>query len=257
MENETPSNNPNPNPGNSRELNLQQMVNQFMTSLQRHFDMLAYTLASRENASEEAYLKRVRDAAIMPVPQVHLNFEQIEAHARDLLLRQVLNDAMNLSVTALNNSHLFLALLKEKKSNEEGHLGQEEQKRAQAAQQAFLKAKIEKKFELLEKDYGIMCELEDSIVAFSYCLQALLTQGGIPREAQLDESGSLKVELMSAAPTLEPVPNLQPNNLKTVVRSFEEGETIDFSDTDLQNVVLTIGVFAQQLFACIARYANG
>ena len=255
MEND-PSPNPTPNPGPSRELNLQQMVNQFMTGLQRHFDMLAYTLASREQASQESYLKRVRDVAIMPVPQLHQNFEQIEAHARDLLLRQVINDAMNLSITALNNSHLFLALLKEKKNSETGDLGQEEQKRAQAAQQAFLKAKVEKKFELLEEHYGILCELEDSITGLAYCLQALLTQGGIPREAQLDESGLLKVELVAAAPTIEPVPNLHPNNIRNVVRSFEEGQIIDFSDLDMQNIVLTIGVFAQHLFASVAKYAS-
>jgi hypothetical protein len=255
MDNESPSN-PNPAPGNSRELNLQQMVNQFMTGLQRHFDMLAFTLATRESGTEAAYLQRIRNAAIMPVPQLHQNFEQIEAHARDLLLRQVINDAMNLSVTALNNSHLFLALLKEKKASEDGQLGQDAQKRAQGIQQSFIKAKIEKKFELLEEHYGVMCELEDSIIALAYCLQALLTQGGVPREAQLDESGVLKVELMAAAPTIEPVPNLQPNNLTQVVRSFEAEETIDFSDTDLQNIVLTVGVFAQQLFASIAKYAS-
>lgn len=259
MENEpeSPQPNPQPNQGSSRELNLQQMVNQFMTGLQRHFDMLAYTLACRENASQESYLKRVRDVAIMPVPQLHQNFEQIEAHARDLLLRQVINDAMNLSITALNNAHLFLALLKEKKHSESGDLGQDEQKRAQAAQQAFLKAKLEKKFELLEEHYGILCELEDSIIGLAYCLQALLTQSGIPREAQLDESGLLKVELVAAAPTLEPVPNLHPNNLRNVVRSFEEGQIIDFSDLDMQNITLTIGVFAQHLFASVAKYANG
>lgn len=256
MENDTPPPSPNPNQGPSRELNLQQMVNQFMTGLQRHFDMLAYTLASRETASQASYLKRVRDVAIMPVPQLHQNFEQIEAHARDLLLRQVINDAMNLSITALNNSHLFLALLKEKKSSETGDLGQEEQKRAQSAQQAFLKAKVEKKFELLEEHYGILCELEDSIIGLAYCLQALLTQDGIPREAQLDDSGLLKVELVAAAPTIEPVPNLHPNNLRNVVRSFEEGQIIDFSDLDMQNIVLTIGVFAQHLFASVAKYAS-
>jgi hypothetical protein len=254
MEQDSPS--PNPNPNASRELNLQQMVNQVMTALQRHFDMLAYTLASRENATQETYLKRVRDVAIMPVPQLHQNFEQIEAHARDLLLRQVINDAMNLSITALNNCHLFLALLKEKKNSETGELGPEEQKRAQAAQQAFLKAKLEKKFELLEQNYGILCELEDSITGLAYCLQALLTQNGIPREAQLDESGLLKVDLIAAAPTLDPVPNLHPNNLRQVVRSFQEDQIIDFSELDMQNMVLTVGVFAQHLFAAVAKYAN-
>ena len=39
----------------SRQINLQQVAGQFMGGLQRHFDMLAYNIASRDAVTEEAH----------------------------------------------------------------------------------------------------------------------------------------------------------------------------------------------------------
>jgi len=245
-----------PNPGQPRELNLQQMAGQFMTGLQRHFDMLAFNLASRENASEAAYNAHVRSAGIMPVPQAHQNFEQMQAHARDLLVRQVLNDCLNLVVTCLNNSHLFLALIKQQKESGSKQLTQEQQKAAQDAQQAFVRARLEDKFNSLEETYGILCEYEDSIVSLAFCLQALMAHKGLVQQAHLDDNHRLVVELVAAAPSLQEIPNLQPANLQPASRSFQEGERVSFSNTDLLNIILTVGVLANQLFKAVASFAN-
>jgi len=245
-----------PNPGQPRELNLQQMAGQFMTGLQRHFDMLAFNLASRENASEAAYNAHVRSAGIMPVPQAHQNFEQMQAHARDLLLRQVLNDSLNLVVTCLNNSHLFLALIKQQKEGGSKQLSQEQQKAAQEAQQTFTRARLEEKFNHLEEDYGILCEYEDSFISLAFCLQALMGHQGLVQAAHLDDSQRLVVELATAASSLQEVLNLQPKNVQSASRSFQEGERVSFSDAELLNIVLTVGVHANQLFKAISTYAK-
>lgn len=244
-----------PNPGQPRELNLQQMANQFMAGVQRHFDMLAFNLATRGLGSENTYNDLVASAGIMPVPQLHQNFEQMQAHARDLLLRQVINDALNLTVTCLNNTHLFLALIKEKKQAEGNELTQEQQKTAQTAQQEFIKLRLEDKFDRIEKNYSVMCELEDSIISLAFCLQALVTQAGIVRKAQVGANQLLELELVQAAPSLKSPHNLQPSNIRTYTKSFSEEERIIFSDSDLQSVVLTVGVFARQLFESVAKYA--
>lgn len=245
-----------PSPGQPRELNLQKMANQFMAGVQRHFDMLAFNLACRETASESAYNAHVRSAGIMPVPQIHQNFEQMQAHARDLLLRQVINDSLNLTLTCLNNTHLFLALIKERKASPSGDLSPEQQKRAQEVQQAFVKLSLEKKFDRLETDYGILCELEDSMISLAYCLKALMTQGGFVKPPQLDEQQRLEVELVTAANSLEAVHNLQPANIQMETRTFHDGERVSFSDTELLNIVLTVGVLAQQVFKSVADFAR-
>lgn len=246
----------NPHPGQPKELNFQKMANQFMAGVQRHFDMLAFNLASRESASEAAYNAHIRAAGIMPVPQLHQNFEQMQAHARDLLLRQVINDALNLAVTCLNNSHLFLALIREKKAGDGGELSPEQQKNAQQEQQAFVQARLEQKFEKLEQNYKVLCELEDSLISLAFCLQALMTQSGVVRQAQVDDQKQLQLELVTARSHPQQVHNLQAANVQTYTKSFSEGVKISFSDPDLQAIVLTVGVFARQLFESVGKFAQ-
>ncbi|PDH27012.1 MAG: hypothetical protein CNB76_01025, partial [Puniceicoccaceae bacterium MED-G32] len=101
----------------SKELNLRAMAQEFMDGLQRHADMLAFNLASRESVQEKDYKKRSAAPQIMPSGKRHQNFEQMQAYARDLLVRQVINDCLGLAVTALNNSHFFFSLLKESKGS--------------------------------------------------------------------------------------------------------------------------------------------
>lgn len=187
------SDNSQPNNGQSQQVNLQQIAQQFMAGLQRHFDMLAFNLAARESVQEEDYNARVNAPKVMPAAQRHQNFEQMQAYARDLLVRQVVGDCMNLAVTGMNNAHFFLALVKATQAN--SNVSPEAQQNAQKAQQAFIPAQLDEKFNRLEQDYGIMCELEDTIISFGFILQALMQQGGIVKEPQLDENGELVFEL--------------------------------------------------------------
>ena len=58
-----------------------------MSGLQRHFDMLAFNLASRDAVQEDSYNKRVNVPRIMPAAPRHHNFAQMQAYACDLLVR--------------------------------------------------------------------------------------------------------------------------------------------------------------------------
>ncbi len=231
------------------------MAEQFAVGLQRHFDMLAFNLASRDNVTEDAYTARVRAPGIMPATGLHQNFEQMQAYAGDLIIRQVLSDALNLAVHCLNNAHLFLALVKANKDH--GGLPPEAQKGAQQAQQDFVKLPIDQKFNRLEETYGIMCGLEDTIVSLGFALQALAQQGGTVQKNQLDDQGELTFELQAAAAgTAEADLWRQPDALETAPRVFREGDKITFSDTELQHILLTIGVFGRQLFSSVSTFAR-
>ena len=56
-------------------------------------------------------------------------------------------------------------------------------------------AQLDEKFNRLKKDYGIMCELEDSITSLGFIMQVLMQQRGEVKAAQLDERGELVLEL--------------------------------------------------------------
>lgn len=244
-----------PNPGQPRQLNLQQMADQFMVGVQRHFDMLAFNLASREGATEAAYDSHCREPRMMPASRAHQNFEHMQAYARDLLFCQVVNDSLNLAVSCLHNVQLFLAFLKAQK--EHGAMSPESQRQAQEDHQDFLKAPLDGKFNRLEEGYGIMCELEDTITSLGFAMQALAQQGGIVKEPQLDEQNELRIELKSAASGTSPGDVWrQPENLEVLPRVFREGEKIVFSDPDLQHILLTIALFGHHLFSAVAKYAR-
>lgn len=246
---------PQPNNGQPQQINLQQIAQQFMAGLQRHFDMLAFNLAARESVKEEVYNQHAHAPKIMPAATHHQNFEQMQAYAQDLLSRQVIGDSMNLAVTGLNNAHFFLALVKSTQA--QSQVSPEAQKVAKEAQQVFVAAPMDEKFNRLEADYGIMCELEDSIISIGFCLQALMHHGGIVQESHVDDNDELVVDL---------------KNLKLLGRTkedgkvqgklvdqrkiFKEGEAITFSNLELQLVLVTIASFADALFKSVAHYAK-
>ncbi len=238
-----------------QQVNLQQIAQQFMAGLQRHFDMLAFNLASRENVEEEAYNRHAQAPKIMPAAQRHQNFEQMQAYARDLMMRQVLNDCMNLAVTGMNNAHFFLALVKATQAKPQ--VSPEAQKKAQEAQQTFVPAQLDEKFNKLEQDYGIMCELEDTIVSLGFCLQALLQQGGMVRESQVDENGELALDLKALKLLSRGAEDGKAKGKLVDQRKvFKEGEAVSFSDTELQLILVTVASFADALFKSVSLYAK-
>ena len=242
-----------PKAGQTRELNLNTMAEQFAAGLQRHFDMLAFNLASRECVTDEAYARRVQSPRMMPAAALHLDFEQMQAYAQDLMARQLLSDALNLAVHCMNNTHLFVTLFKTQ--TERGSLSQEAQKEAQEAHQAFARMPIDQKFNRLEEDFGLMSDMEDTLVSLGFALQALAQQRGVVREPQIDENGVLTMELQAAKPGVSGGDLWkQPGDLEARERMFKEGEKITFTDEDLQNILLTVGLFGRNLFSSVSHY---
>ncbi|MGE9297342.1 MAG: hypothetical protein ACQKBV_13750 [Puniceicoccales bacterium] len=240
--------------GQPRQLNLQQLASQMMAGLQRHFDMLAFNLAAQDSVTEEAYESRVKSTKIMPAAQIHQNFEQMQAYAQDLMQRSVLNDVLNLSVAALNNCHLFLAAIK---AQSEHGQGQEAQQAANEAQQTFARAPLDQKFNTLEESYGLLCELEDTIVSLGFALQALTQGGGVVQAAHLDDAGEMGFDLKSLEiVNTDEEGQPQQGRLVDQRKVLREGDTIVFTKEELQLLLLTAASFFDQLFKGVARYAQ-
>ena len=237
-----------------RQINLQHVAGQFMAGLQRHFDMLAFNIASRDAATEDAYNKQCALPRIMPVAHAHQNFEQMPAYARDLLVRQVVGDSLNLAVTALNHSHFFLSLIKASGAN--SNPTEAQQKHAQATQNEFVPLQLDSKFNRLEQDYCIMCELEDSIISLGFILQVLLQQKGQVRSAQVDESGELVLDLKTVEINKPQNGEAAPSGrLADTRKTFREGDFIHFSSSELQLILVMVASFADSLFKSVAKYA--
>ena len=244
-----------PNSGKPQQINLNQIAQNFMIGLQRHFDVLAFNQAAHDTVPEEAYDKRVNASKIMPSAPHHQNFEQVQAYARDLLVRQIINDSLNLALTAMNNAHFFLALIKVTNANSK--VDPEAQKKAHASQQNFIRAKLDEKFNYLEKDYEIMCELEDSIISLGFILQILVKQNKVVKKGQLDNRGKLILELKSVEnPESASLEIPSPDKLVDLRKIYREGDIVSFDDVELQLILVTIALFADSLFKAVAGYAR-
>ncbi len=242
--------------GQPRQINLRDLVNQFMGGLQRHFDMLAFNLAARSRAEEADYDRIAKAVHVMPAAPAHRNFEQTQAYARDLLIRQVVGDAMNLAVTCLNNAHLFLALAKAHRNHPGGE--EEIQKEARESQEAFVRVPLDQKFDRLENDYSIRCELEDTLISLGFVAQNFMRQRTVVEAAQTDENGEMVIELKAVDSTAAGdggPPPVQPELIEER-KVFRAGDAVFFTDRELQLILVTIGSFAHGLFAGVARYAR-
>jgi len=250
------SNEPTPEGGQTRQINLQDLVNQFMGGLQRHFDMLAFNIAAREKVVEEDYDRISKSVFIMPASRAHQNFEQTQAYARDLLVRQVVGDAMNLAVTCLNNAHLFLALAKANRPplRDQATIQQE----AQEAQKKFVHAPLDQKFDTLEKEYDIRCELEDTLISLGFIAQGFMRQKNTVDASQTDENGELVLELKAVDPESIIDPEIAPIQPRLIDQQkvFREGDPIFFSPRELQLILVTLGSFANSLFQSVAQFAR-
>lgn len=225
-----------------------------MGGLQRHFDMLAFHLAAQDSVTEEAYQTRSHAVKMMPAAQAHQNFEQMQAYALDLMQRNTIGDVLNLCVAGLNNYHIFLAAIKSQKDHGQGP---EAQQQVNETQQAFLKMQIDEKFNTLEEKYGILCELEDTIISLGFAIQALMQHQGVVQQAHLDDQGELGFDLKTVEVIGQPEPGQQQQaRLVDQRKVIREGEKVIFSREELQHLLITAGSFLDQLFKSVARYAQ-
>jgi hypothetical protein len=237
-------------------LNLRHVAQNFMDGVQRHADMLAFNLASRESVQEGAYKQRSLAPRIMPAGNRHQNFEQMQAYARDLLVRQVINDSLGLCSSALNNCHFFFALIRE--TNASDLVDKEAQKKAEKLHKQFLKLSLEDKFEFLEREYDVVSSYTKTILSLVIALRALVENGGILKAEFLDtvpRQIELSIKRLKVDQKMDTTAKAT-GKMIDEVKVFREGEAIVFSDVEVQRILVTVASFADSLFKSVAGYAR-
>lgn len=241
----------NPQP-QKQTLNLQTISQNFLAGMQRHFDMLAFNLACRKQASLEGYTELVQRPKLLPLPQAHMNFEQMEAFSYDLLQRNFINDMLQMSVACMDNCFLLCNLISRKQEMQEKQ--QETNKLVQEEQQAFARKPLHEKFESWESRFGFMTDYEDTLISMGMCLQCMVQKGGIVSETETEE-GQLSLEFKKLKDDAEKgVP--AEKQLETVTKSFKPEDRIHFAEEELQYMIVTVTAFFHELFQFISHYAQ-
>ncbi len=238
-------------------ISLQAISQNFLGALQRQFDLLAYNLSASQLTEADKYEIFARQPRIMPVQQLHMNFGQVQAYARNLLVRQTINDLLSMSSACMDNCHLLCQLIK----NQKEHAGDMEamNKAVGEAQNNFVRVPLQDKFDLLEKGFGIMCELEDGLISMGIALRSLMTKDGAVEQEDLDDDGELVFEFKTVQ-TINPPKGEEEKKPEVRVvdtnRTFKLGDKLEFSNSELLGMSITIGHFFHQLFRSVDEYGR-
>jgi len=266
-------------------ISLQSISRTFMAALQRQHDMLAFSLAGLRTSDPRAYDYYSAVSRVMPSPANHLNAEQVNAYARNLMMRTTINDLLGITAECLHRCHLLCALIKIRGQNRAPDEALDRQ--IGETHQAFVRMSLQDKFEELEKSFGILCDLEDSIFSLAAALRVLSRVGGLVTNDDLAPDGRLTLEFMAmkdyeiedeeeaassegpAQPppgvTRHPLPGddellKKPtktlSKLSETMRTFQPGEMLELSEEELLGLNITVAKFFDGLFRSVDHYGR-
>ncbi|MDR1817395.1 MAG: hypothetical protein LBR07_04305 [Puniceicoccales bacterium] len=245
-----------------RVISLQAISQNFLGAVQRQFDLLSYNLAAAQQVSAENYENFAHLVKIMPVGQLHQNFALVRDYARELLVRQTLNDLVNMSAACMDNCHLLCLLIREQDPSKPagGAVAEDVQKRVQERQNAFARASLNEKFEALERDFGIMCGTEDALIALAIGLRSLVVRDGEVTKEDVNEDEELVFEFKTVqviAPPADAAPDKKPEvRVVDTRRTFRVGDRIELSNSELLGLSVTVTAFFHDLFQSVDDFGT-
>ena len=220
-----------------------------MRTLQRDFDLLAFSLAAHEHANESTYQAHSLAPRIMPLAHCHQNFEQMQAHMRDRLVRQVVADSLNRIIAVLDKMHFFLHLVQNKQNATS--VRPEIQTAIKEKQHQFVEAGLAQKFDFLDVCFDIRSPFTDFVLALELTIDALVHHRGCIQEQHLNVGASLMLPLKKVSVALNSANKLADEQLV-----FEKGEAVDLGMNHLQQILITVSIFADHLFRSVASYTQ-
>lgn len=248
-------------------ISLQNINRNFLTALQRQYDMLAFTLAGIRTADPKAYEYYSSVSRVMPAPSVHLTHEQMIAYSRGLLLRTSMNDLLALSSECLNQCHLLCLLINTRGLNT---ASTPDNDRVVGEKHAvFSRMNLQEKFNAMEETFDIISDLEDSVFSIAAALRVLV-RGGLVTNDDISPDGSLTLEFKSikeidtpaVKPTAEGVTKnadvtpAKSTKLADSYRTFKPGEVLELTDEELLGLNITVAKFFDGLFRSIDSYGR-
>lgn len=236
-------------------ISLPAIAQNFFGALQRHFDLLAFNLAGTSSATAEKYAHFSSLTKMMPVAQLHRDFAQIQTFAHGLMIRQCINDLLSLTSACMDNCHLLCTLFANKKAMDADPKATNEL--VGRKQQAFAHSALQDKFEVFEKEFGIICELEDGITTLAIALRALMQNNGVVTAEDVDEEGELAFEFKTVQMIQPPKEGEKPEiRLADTRRAFKAGDTIELSNSELLSLNTTVASFFDTLFKSVSAYGK-
>lgn len=236
-------------------LDLKEVAQRFLEGLQTHFDLLALNIASRKTVTEESYNLSVQDRGTIPDSQSRLNLDQVLVKGHEVLVGQVLGDSLNLASACLGNCHYICLQIRLRRTS---NLDREAiQTQLNSDQNAFMASPLQKQFDSFEREFAITTPLEDVVTSIGLALRCIIQNEGIVSEQACDDKGELGFDF-DLLPTAESEPGADSNQSSAAAQRkvFQAGDRITFTESELQDLLLLMAEFVQDMFEGVKQYGQ-
>jgi len=239
------------------QINLGEVVNNYLKALQRVFDVMNYTLASERLLNEQEYENFSRGNRVMPSQQSRLDYEGARTETGTWLLKQTLNEALGVLVLFLDDCRT-LGTLSSWKSK--GGEGTDLQKKLQEDRIAFARMDLPAKLAHLEKEFELSSPSSEHILSLFRARRVLANNSSTVREEDLKE-GKFTIKLRSVQLKTNPGNQENPGVFVTsemgdMVREFKSGERLQLNKQEHLATILTVALFITSQAQSLKEYAQ-
>lgn len=239
------------------QINLGEVVNNYLEALQRVHDVVNYTLAAERLLNEDEYDEFSRQSRVMPSQKSRMDYNQAKEEMNRWLLKQTLNETLGVLVLFLDDTRTISTLSSWKASGGKDDI----QKMLQDERLEFARLDLPGKINYLREKHSISSPSEEHIMSLYQARRALATRdGAVPENEATD--GKLTIKLRSVQLKTAPSEGGQAggvfvtSEVGDIVRDFSVGDKIRLSKSDHLAVILTVAFFITSQAQSLKEFAQ-
>ncbi len=256
-EENTPAATPEVGERKTTQINLGEVVNNYLEALQRVHDVVNYTLAAERLLNEDEYDEFSRQSRVMPSQKSRMDYHQAKEEMNRWLLKQTLNESLGVLVLFLDDTRTISTLSSWKSKGGEGDI----QKMLQDERLEFARLDLPGKINYLREKHSISSPSEEHILSLYKVRRALATREGKVPEAEASE-GKLTVKLRSVQLKTAPSEGNQPggvfvtSEVGDILKEFAVGSEVRLSKSEHLAVILTVAFFITSQAQSLKEFAQ-
>lgn len=239
------------------QIDLGEVVNNYLEALQRVHDVVNYTLAAERLLSEDEYDAFSRQSRVMPSQKSKMDYHQAKGEMNRWLLKQTLNESLGALILFLDDTRTISTLSTWKSQGGGGDI----QQVLQDERLEFARLDLAGKINYLKERHSLFSPSEKHILSLHKVLRCLASREGTVPEAETT-NGKLTVTLCIIQLKTTPSDAGQPGGVTVtseigdLVKEFNTGSEIRFNKGEHLAIILTVALFITSLAQSVKAFAQ-